>query len=351
MTDALELARLCINRGDAARALALLEKELAVRPADARIYGLAALALIQLERFPEAAATARRALAIQPEESSHWIALSLASASMGTAGDAAYAAERAIEVAPHDAEGYLAAASAAVLGETVTRETLEYTRAAALLEPHRVRTHVMHASVSMLVGDYAEAEASCREALRLDPVDEDALVMLRTIQFLRGRYGRSAAGSLSSLAATPQNESMSVMLRLASFARFAYLDGIVLVVAVIGSITHERIFLKLLGVTQLDASFRVLIAGIAVLAAAIVVVSYAVALRSQFPRFLRNLWWNGRAFRWWTLLMIVGFLMLIGAALVPAVFVSPLYRGSLPVLVIASLVLAGAMRNLVDDDA
>ena len=45
MTRELDLARAYINRGDGGPALAILETELALRPGDARVFGLAALAL------------------------------------------------------------------------------------------------------------------------------------------------------------------------------------------------------------------------------------------------------------------------------------------------------------------
>jgi tetratricopeptide (TPR) repeat protein len=103
--DALHLlGYLWFQRGDVQRALDLIGRAIALKPADAGFRYNRALILQQARRLDEAAADFREVARLQPADAGAWAGLGEALLGLGQAGEALDAFERALALAPHSAE-------------------------------------------------------------------------------------------------------------------------------------------------------------------------------------------------------------------------------------------------------
>lgn len=194
-------------------ALDLVVHALANAPDDAELLCQGGVAQLGLGDPASAVQMLNAAIAADPDSAAGLLLMSMALRAQGLHEQAVHAARRAVELNPHAAVIY------AQLARALSDFPLAYPEARAAaehairLDPHDADNHLALADVLFPDGPrpgrdrLAEAEASVRRALDLDPGDTSALNELARIQIARGR-GVSAAGILSQAVGTAPTEEI-----------------------------------------------------------------------------------------------------------------------------------------------
>ncbi len=190
----LELGRVLLILGQAARARDSLRRAARLLPTDAEAHSALGVALLATGDKPGALRQLRRASALDPEDADRLANLGSAYLSMGQVSDAIRAYSRAIARAPRDARinGDL---GTAYLAANEPHRALPYLRKAVELAPGRATFLSNLGYAHQSVGKYEEAAATYRRALALDDRLVEAWINLGTV-YAKQRHYREARRAL-----------------------------------------------------------------------------------------------------------------------------------------------------------
>lgn len=325
-----------LGRGE--QALAVVRPALAQSPDDVDLLVQGAVALIDLDREPEALTYLYAAAAHTPDSAVVHKLLSLARRGSGDRVGAYDSAVRATQLAPYDANAHIQVAhSAAALRDPVNaRAAAEY---ALRLAPDDPTAHlalsaaIFHEGVKPPKDRLREAEEHVRRALELRPGDPVALNELARIQMARGRLVTAAGHLSSSVRAAPSEDVMHRNMDVVLVAMIARFHWVLFAVWFVGGriaagtrATLPRWLLVVLGL-------------IGVTAVAVI----AWQLRSRVPAdmragFLRGFWRRQKLGAAWGVCLLVTSLVFLAAALSPAPAAQSLFfAGGVPLVVGAVL--------------
>ena len=170
-------------------------------------------ALLQRNRFDEAAHWFREAIQADPRNSLGYALLAVAlSYSEGSQREGVDAARRAVQEDPESAFNHAVLSSAlrqlARDGEdAVLRDSLAAADTAVRLEPDNDFAHTTRGHVQLLLRQWAAAEASALKALELDPDDSSAPEILSAALLNQGKDGDLRHLVRSQLAQNPESPS------------------------------------------------------------------------------------------------------------------------------------------------
>ena len=196
--------------GQHERAIQILTRLLAGYPDNAGLtYTVLAVAYSAAGRLEESEAAARRAIAAAPDYPEAYRFLAHALIYQGKEPEAERLLRTALEQSPEDYSlSSLMATALSRMGRT--EEALLYAREALRVAPERAESHAALAAVQRTT-DPEAARASLQEALRLDPLCEEALLL--QFQMLDRRTRPHAAAK--ALAAYTAHTSQPAMARIA----------------------------------------------------------------------------------------------------------------------------------------
>jgi tetratricopeptide (TPR) repeat protein len=208
-------------------------------PGEGRVLCLLAQARLGLDDPAGALAAAQAAMLAEP--SSEW-ALRLASLAcrrLGRTAEAVDLARAAVAASPFLAETHVALARAELeLGRNLggARSAAEH---AVGLAPHMVDAHLAVSAIAYAQGRFMDAEASCREALRIDPQsavahNQFARIYLRYGGLTPSALATAAGGFASALRADPRIHVSRANLDLTMRAFLRRLTLLVFLAAAVG---------------------------------------------------------------------------------------------------------------------
>jgi Flp pilus assembly protein TadD len=160
------------------RAEAELRRALAVDPEHPSAHGYLAICLVQRGALKEALSESDEALRLQPGRAAMWLVRSEVLRLLRRIDDALLAADEAIECDPTAAGGFLARARANLDKLGHAEEALVDVRQAIALEPNDDEAHRLQATILTNLGRSDEAAQAAATALSLDPGSADAHTVL-----------------------------------------------------------------------------------------------------------------------------------------------------------------------------
>jgi Flp pilus assembly protein TadD len=221
-------------------ATAALDRVLASDPENSDAWCLRSLAALGLEDADAALDAAKHALALTPEAAWPHRLASVALARQGMHEEAEWHAREAVRLDPHGWRSHVQLARAL----TQARRHLVDARAAAdralELAPHEVEAHMAAGAVASVQGRGADAEASFRQALAIDPQHAGAhndLARLKLGGTLKKptALAQAATGFATAVQANPRGEvsrrNLELVIRsfLSRVGYLIYLDGLIVV--------------------------------------------------------------------------------------------------------------------------
>lgn len=192
--------------GQHERAIQILTRLLADYPGNAGLtYTVLAVTHSAAGRLEESEAAARRAIAAAPDYPEAHRLLAHALIYQGKEPEAERSLRTALELSPEDYSLFSLMATALTKMER-TEEALLYAREALRVAPERAESYAALAAVQRTT-DPEAARASLQEALRLDPLNEEALLL--QFQMLDRRTRPHAAKALAAYTAHTSQPAMA----------------------------------------------------------------------------------------------------------------------------------------------
>ncbi len=324
--------------GRYAEALAAVGPQLAVDPYDEGLLVQAAVALIELDREPEALGYLTAARAADPDSVRVNKLMSLALRGAGQPQEAYRAAVRATQLAPSDPGAHIQVARSASALHDRTNGLLA-ARYAVHLAPTSAQSHLAVSDVVMPEGrrpskaDLALAQEHVTRALQLEPGNPVALNEMARIAMARGRLVSAAGHLSSSVRSAPGAEVMQRNMDQVLIGLVGRFHWVLFLVWFAGSriidaqhMRPSRLLLELLGMV-----------GVAV----VVVIGWQ--LRRQVPASMRAGFVRGFARRQklgaaWGVCLLLTAVLFFGAAVAPnAVAVGLFFAGGVPLFAGAAL--------------
>lgn len=229
-------------------AVAQLEKAAAAQPFNVPLQRQLAAAYVSLGRLDESERVMERLCRLTPEDSAAWLALGQLQSHQNHLSSAAHSLERAVSLTPHDIPTLCALAQVEIKrGKTRRAEVLinqaqradphagfpyfirgqllrrtamaevaipEFQRAVAA-EPGNLSGWMALADAQFQIKRLKDAETSCKNALRVDPQNADALSLLAQVKMQRAASGDSEEAARlaeQAIAAHPQDANSHYVL-------------------------------------------------------------------------------------------------------------------------------------------
>lgn len=183
-------AMLDLNRYD--QAASLLAQMVAADPGDSRAWCLLGVAQLRAGRNEEAAAAAERAISAAPSDDWPFRVASTAQVRLGDTAKAVATATEACKLAPGQWRAHLCLAQAALAAKSDLGAAGAAAANARRLGPNEPEAHFVAGKISFARGDRKAARAHQERVLALDPSHAGALNELGRIK-LRRRAGNSVA--------------------------------------------------------------------------------------------------------------------------------------------------------------
>lgn len=202
-------ALLDLDRWDEAAAAA--GRALAAQPDDPAALCVLSRAHLGAERLPEAYQAAVRAVAVEPASLPAHLLVSLAASGGGDHHTALAAADEAVRLDPEVAVSHLTRARA-LLGLGWLREAAEAARQGVRLAPHDPAGHNTLGAALHQARDRKGARAAYEQALRVDPSYALTHSNLAQLDLERRRLGRGARGMVTALRLDPQDRLLQANL-------------------------------------------------------------------------------------------------------------------------------------------
>lgn len=202
-------ALLDLDRWDEAAAAA--SRVLAAHPDDPAALCVLARAHLCAERLPEAYRAAVRAVAVQPTGVQGHLLVSLAASGGGDHRTALAAADEAVRLDPEVAISHLTRARA-LLGLRWLREAAEAARQGVRLAPQDPGSHNTLGAALQGAGDRKGARAAYEQALRVDPSYALTHSNLASLDLEQRRLGRGARRAATALRLDPQDRLLQANL-------------------------------------------------------------------------------------------------------------------------------------------
>jgi tetratricopeptide (TPR) repeat protein len=240
----LQQARVLVELGRFAEALALLGQVISAEPQNAEAWCLVAQARLSLDEDSGALDAAGVAASLDPTgEWPHRLA-SIALERLEQTDRSLWAAREAVRCGPHSWAAFARLASAAMRAGQM-REARSATKQALALAPHESFVHVVAGNVALKAGETRRAQAAFRRALEIDPQNASAhdavgAFYLRQSSFGRGtKLAQAAGGFATALRADPSQDVSRQNLDLIVRVFLSRLAYFVFVVAFLGDVLRE----------------------------------------------------------------------------------------------------------------
>ncbi len=188
------------TRGLPRKAIELLRPVLAVNPLHAEAWCRLAAAYLDVGEPDPALEAAKRALVLDGDHAWAQRLAALALSELGRHSEAVVAAPECVRRKPGDWRCHVVLAEVLSAVPDSRREAVEVGREAARLAPSEARAFQVLGDAALRVRDWGTAEWAYRNALELDPVDEDVRANLATVRRKRGSGSSPPSGDVLSVA-------------------------------------------------------------------------------------------------------------------------------------------------------